>query len=553
MSRNVYIAFITAFALCIYSVGIIQAVYELAQKKPIQMLDIVGDTFAKPRTRANAIHNALTGLQKRMGDIRKGIAEGSAGGNEEFDWYDVATVAEEAIYDEWLTARKSAMDVNTYITLDTTHKSIAPFDSLRRPLDELYDALQNEDPTEATAALTAVEERLGPLLKRYPHRTILSTPVLAWNAFWAHTVFSQRYLRSWEGEMESTSICANTTRPVLQFLRYAMMNDLGEKGVLGRKGWFFYTPGVNYLTYPYVRDKRSMIDTTTNIIDESPALMREGDPLVAIPRFKRQLAEYGVELLVVIVPGKGSVYPDMLSPKARPEDACMFSHSIPTIAALRDSGVDVVDLFGPFAEERANDSASNDSLYLQKDTHWKARGLRLCAKLVAERVRQYSWYDTAWETTEYALEPMVVMRDGDIGTMTNLPDFTVRQLNLSFEPESTDCFQVQQVRRDDEGNEIGRLPYRDDPRSHILVLGDSFSRIYQTDDPRSAGWISHLSYELSQPVLSLVSDGGASTLVRERLARKPKALRGKKLVVWEFVERDLRFGEKGWQDIAIEM
>jgi hypothetical protein len=48
-----------------------------------------------------------------------------------------------------------------------------------------------------------------------------------------------------------------------------------------------------------------------------------------------------------------------------------------------------------------------------------------------------------------------------------------------------------------------------------------------------------------------VSDGGSSTLVRQSLARKPGLLKNKKLVIWEVVERDFRFGDEGWKKIEI--
>ena len=93
-------------------------------------------------------------------------------------------------------------------------------------------------------------------------------------------------------------------------------------------------------------------------------------------------------------------------------------------------------------------------------------------------------------------------------------------------------------------------PFKDDFRkSEILILGDSFSRIYQTDSPVNAGWIAHFAKNMNRPVASIVSDGGASTLVREKLARKSSVLKGKKLLIWEFVERDLRFGAEGWKDV----
>jgi hypothetical protein len=94
-------------------------------------------------------------------------------------------------------------------------------------------------------------------------------------------------------------------------------------------------------------------------------------------------------------------------------------------------------------------------------------------------------------------------------------------------------------------------PYSDRDDSPILVLGDSFLRIYERDDPKSAGFISHLAHELSMPLASIVNDGGASTLVRQELASKPELLNGKKLVVWEFVERDIRFGLEGWQLVPL--
>ena len=76
--------------------------------------------------------------------------------------------------------------------------------------------------------------------------------------------------------------------------------------------------------------------------------------------------------------------------------------------------------------------------------------------------------------------------------------------------------------------------------------------MYQSDEPEAAGWIANLAYELGTPLTTIVNDGGASTLVRQELARSPELLKGKRLVIWSFVERDLRFGMKGWEKIAVE-
>jgi hypothetical protein len=140
--------------------------------------------------------------------------------------------------------------------------------------------------------------------------------------------------------------------------------------------------------------------------------------------------------------------------------------------------------------------------------------------------------------------------------MTTLPEFQVRNLAMRFPLEPTTCYQVSHVMRDAEGNIAGKQLYHNmnsqyARHAEILLIGDSFTRIYQEDPPFAAGWVSHLALELNKPVAYLYSDGGASTLVRQKLVRKIGLLRGKKLVIWEFVERDLRFGAEGWKDLAL--
>jgi hypothetical protein len=69
--------------------------------------------------------------------------------------------------------------------------------------------------------------------------------------------------------------------------------------------------------------------------------------------------------------------------------------------------------------------------------------------------------------------------------------------------------------------------------------------------PGSAGFLSLLSRELQMPVDAIVSDGGASTDVRRKLSTHPEILEGKRLVVWQFVERDIALGRAGWEDVPL--
>jgi hypothetical protein len=177
-------------------------------------------------------------------------------------------------------------------------------------------------------------------------------------------------------------------------------------------------------------------------------------------------------------------------------------------------------------------------------------GVLAAARAVADRVRRYSWYEKGSE--EFDSDTVIIPRYGDIAEMIGVPATIIAKRKFPFAAESTVCHQVFRIVRDNNNRVVKRTLYKDDFRgSTILVLGDSYSRIYQTDQPKSAGWIAHLARELSQPVASLVNDGGASTLVRQSLARKPGLLRNKKLVIWEVVERDFRFGDEGWKKIEI--
>jgi len=139
---------------------------------------------------------------------------------------------------------------------------------------------------------------------------------------------------------------------------------------------------------------------------------------------------------------------------------------------------------------------------------------------------------------DYQVRPVTTPRTGDLVQMINLP-----RLERRFPPEQVLCEQVFR-------SETGDL-YRDKPDSKILVLGDSFLRMYQTDQPLAAGFIAHLARAVRQPVTSIVNDGGASTLVRQDLSRRAGLLANKKVVIWEFVERDIRFGMEGWKDVSL--
>jgi len=326
---------------------------------------------------------------------------------------------------------------------------------------------------------------------------------------------SQTHLRTFEKELEEASWFAQQSRPWMQYAVFAVLRDPGENAVLGRNDWLFYNPGVEYL------------------IEPMPSFGQTGDPVSSIVSFRDRLAARGVHLLVLPAPGKASIYPEMLTQRAQGMSGKISRHTHEIIARLHDAEVAVVDLFSGYADSGAN---PDRPYYLARDTHWSPEGMAIAAHATAQRLLALGWL--AKGAVVYDLKPVTVSRAGDVLRMMKAP-----RIEQSFPPDVVACSQV--VRRDT------NALYEDDPGSEVLVLGDSFLRIYQHDEPGHAGFIAHLARELATPVASIVNDGGASTLVRQELNRKSNLLKNKKVVVWEFVERDIRFGAEGWQDVPL--
>jgi len=327
-------------------------------------------------------------------------------------------------------------------------------------------------------------------------------------------------LRSYERDLEDASFLARMLRPLFQEIQFAWLGDGGSKVVVGRDGWLFYRPGYE-----------SMLASTNRVESATK------EAAAAIIAFRDALARRGIELLVVPAPNKESIYPDRVSARVSPGSTAVAPATRQLLAALKGAGVECVDLFAVFAEARAADSESGTPpLYLATDSHWSPAGVRLAAAAVARRLIEKGWVQRG--RNDYAERPAPVERVGDVVRMMNSPRIASR-----VPAERVTALQVV--------DQVAGSLYRDAEEGQILVLGDSFLRIYERDEPGAAGFVAHLARELGQPLASLISDGGASTLVRQELQRRPALLRQKRVVIWEFVERDIQLGAEGWQDVPL--
>jgi len=317
---------------------------------------------------------------------------------------------------------------------------------------------------------------------------------------------------TWDAWAQSLKPFADDVRAQLE------ARPAGLKALIGQEGWLFFRGDLEYLLSGELRGQPD-----------------ERDPYPAIVDFRDQLAAKGIDLLVVFIPTKGEVYPERISAMA-PEGARPYvaPYCRKLMAELAEAGVELVDLLPAFIDARA---PAPDALYQDCDAHWTNRGVRLAASRIAERVKGYGWYAGLGGRPEaYATREATFRRRGD------LCDMLAPDEKLAFRPQELKALQV--IDPD------GQL-YADDPSSPIVVLGDSFTGVFELEDCKHAGLTAHLARELGVPIDLIMAQGSGPTIRGRFVRRGPDAIAQKKLVVWTVVSRDLYHYWSPWKLIPV--
>lgn len=118
----------------------------------------------------------------------------------------------------------------------------------------------------------------------------------------------------YEKELKAESFLTQSIQPPTQEL-LVRTGSGNEKAYVGRQGWLFYRPGIDYCTGPGFLNARQVARRT-----DSGTEFRSGpqaDPRAAILQFHRQLAERDIRLVLMPVPDKATVHPES-SPRDMP-------------------------------------------------------------------------------------------------------------------------------------------------------------------------------------------------------------------------------------------
>ncbi len=256
-------------------------------------------------------------------------------------------------------------------------------------------------------------------------------------------------------------------------------------------------------------------------------------PVPVIAAFKDYLAAQGIDFLFVPIPTKLDLYPEYLAPKTDTLPGHIAQPMLrKLIKDLADARVETLDLLEPFLKFKEASEDGKRALYQRQDTHWTTVGLETAAQLVAERIKNYSWYDSVYrDKQDYKVKDTVFENLGDI--QARLPDAMKGQVA----PESLTGRQVIDSQ--------GRL-YEDSDSSSVLILGDSYTGVYQTVGCRHAGVTAHLAKALGGPVDLIMGWGGGPEAPGKLKKRGDDYLRPKRLVVWMMSARDLFVYPGGW-------
>lgn len=259
------------------------------------------------------------------------------------------------------------------------------------------------------------------------------------------------------------------------------------------------------------------------------------DPVPAILDFQQQLKARGIELLIVPVPPKASIYPEKIVPgvDVRTKDTAPVLHQF--YEELRATGIDVLDLSKLFVQKRDD---SRGAVFCKTDSHWSGLGCVLAADAIAEKVRPK--LSSAAGANEYAAEWKETQINGDLDGL----------LAKDGHKPGPEKIAIQSVSKKNSAAAV-----EPDPNSPLLLLGDSHTLVYHEFLAERAGLVDQLALQLGFAPDLIGTRGSGATPVRINLyrhtAKDAGYLAKKKVIVWCFAAREFTEATEGWAKVPI--
>ncbi len=252
------------------------------------------------------------------------------------------------------------------------------------------------------------------------------------------------------------------------------------------------------------------------------------NPLPRLLELKHYLDSIGVQLLVVPVPVKEEIYAERLV-AGTPADLCVNPAGREFTREMLAAGLDVLDIYPALMAAKAGDEPPHFS-YQRYDTHWSLPGMLAAMEQLAARVTQYSWYgDAGAKPGSLNMQETTTLREGDL--VAHLPDAE----KAKYPADTLPAMKIFK----------GAEPYKGGKNAPILLMGDSFTGVFESVDQKSGGPGSLLAYATGLDVQVLTSWGGGPG-VYHRMMKMKKDMQSKRLVVYMMTARDFWQSPMEW-------
>jgi alginate O-acetyltransferase complex protein AlgJ len=295
----------------------------------------------------------------------------------------------------------------------------------------------------------------------------------------------------------------------------------GQMGFEGKDNWLFF--------------KKSLEYTTAGELTNQPS---DKNPLPHLIDLKNYFDSRNINLLFVVIPNKEEVYYEKLPIDNAPATpgAIINPYGRKILRDMQAAGIEVIDLLPAYLLAKVEDPRHAEAVYQKHDTHWSHRGLHIAARMIADRVKQYGWYADCPKTT-YTLFDTTFLRRGDI--VDRLPE----ALQPNYPAQE---LAAQQVKTPD-----GSL-YQAGKDAPIMLMGDSFTGVYQSVDCKGAGVAAHIAAQTGAPVEVITSWGGGPLVRNKMLRARKNDLGAKRLVIYMMVARDLYNYAQSWEPLEAQ-
>jgi len=254
------------------------------------------------------------------------------------------------------------------------------------------------------------------------------------------------------------------------------------------------------------------------------------DPTPSMVEFHKLLEARGVELIVVPVPAKASIYPGKLASGFGPGAATALT---PYLAKMKEQGLNVIDLEPIMLKHRADHPG--EKLWCEQDAHYSPRTIEIIAELLKKEIQGKDWFESAEKTELVRSEPKTLKIVGDqiVGSpwAGKVPKESLTVRYVGHGPAGGGALD----------------PVEPDVDSPILLIGDSHTLVFQEGASsgmhcQGAGLLDQLAFEL-QVIPDHVGVRGSGLMqARRNLFQKAASNPGywdkKKLVIWVFSVRE---------------